>query len=120
MRKRKLRTPTTRKPRKPRTPGSAEQKSRLIKFVTDLKKKTPCGDCGSHFPPEAMDLDHLPGYKKKFTISQFLRESGHLPEAERLLLEELKKVQVVCANCHRVRTVRRARRSAGRGFPFRR
>lgn len=64
-------------------------------------KNRPCIDCGLKYPPECMDFDHVRG-KKLFTIGERRRQSG--------LLAEIAKCDLVCANCHRIRT--RARRKS--------
>ena len=74
------------------------------KCVRELKnslKEEPCKDCGCCFPPCAMDFDHRPGEKKLSTVSQ-LSNSSRVK-----MLDEIIKCDVVCANCHRVRTQRR-------------
>lgn len=63
-------------------------------------KQQPCADCGKTFPPEAMDFDHL--REKRTEVSRLLYVSGTAA-----LLAEIEKCEVVCANCHRVRTMRR-------------
>ena len=63
-------------------------------------KSVPCLDCGNSYPPEAMDFDHVRG-TKKFNISTAHSKSW------RVIEEEIAKCEVVCANCHRVRTRRR-------------
>lgn len=78
--------------KKPTTP-------RLISFrewISSLKSKA-CQDCGKNYPPEAMDFDHRED--KKFGISDMWSHSRDR------VLEELKKCDVVCANCHRKRTL---------------
>jgi len=63
-----------------------------------LAKDKPCADCGVKFAPCAMDFDHTRS-EKKFTIG-----SGGTMSLKKLK-EEIAKCDVVCANCHRVRTV---------------
>lgn len=60
-------------------------------------KTGPSVDCGGHSPPEAMDFDHIRGEKLK-SVSLML---NHSLDA---ILEEIAKCELVCANCHRVRT----------------
>ena len=60
-----------------------------------------CMDCGGRFPPEAMDFDHVRG-KKLFTIG-----GGAAGRSLKALHAEMAKCDVVCANCHRVRTKQR-------------
>lgn len=62
-------------------------------------KAAPCTDCGKIFPPVAMDWDHVRGVKVK-AISQMWGWNR-----ERILVE-LAKCELVCANCHRIRTVK--------------
>ena len=65
-------------------------------FICEMKA-APCADCGGRFPPEAMDFDHVRGEKtwsicqmRNYTISR--------------IKEEMAKCDLVCANCHRIRT----------------
>lgn len=64
--------------------------------LVQAKKAIPCTDCGIQYPPYVMDFDHL--RDKSFNISMSL---GRSPD---LLLMEIEKCDVVCANCHRIRT----------------
>lgn len=66
-------------------------------------KAVPCADCGVQYPPSAMDFDHVRG-EKRFNVSAATR----LNLAD--LLAEVAKCEVVCSNCHRERTRRRATR----------
>lgn len=74
--------------------------------LRDLKNR-PCADCGNRFPPECMDFDHIRG-EKRADIAQLAHYRGAVLEAE------LAKCELVCANCHRIRTVarRRAKKTA--------
>ena len=62
-------------------------------------KEAPCVDCGNSFPSECMDFDHRPGEIKLFVPNR-------IPNLEALKVE-LTKCDLVCANCHRIRTKRR-------------
>lgn len=69
-------------------------------------KQRPCIDCTQSFPTEVMDFDHIPskGVKEK-CVGLMWNLSWEC------VLEEVSKCEVVCANCHRIRTrVRRERR----------
>jgi hypothetical protein len=68
-------------------------------------KAVPCVDCKGSFHQASMQFDHLPGVPKRFTIGE---RYAHVGEAE--LLEEISKCEVVCANCHAVRTFNRSGR----------
>ncbi len=61
-----------------------------------------CPDCGGNFPPVLMDFDHVRGTKRGI-ISRL--SGGRMAKAK--LLEEVAKCEVVCANCHRRRTLLR-------------
>ena len=71
-------------------------------FIAALKNH-PCADCGGRFPPYCMDFDHLPQTDKFATVSQLIHMNGALD----LIIAEVAKCQLVCANCHRIRTHRR-------------
>ena len=71
-----------------------------LKIILDhYKRRTPCIDCGNNYPAECMEFDHLPQFKKEVNISRLCHD-GNVGR----LRVELKKCQLVCANCHRVRT----------------
>ena len=62
-----------------------------------------CVDCGEPFidHPEVFDFDHARG-TKQFNIGQLFQSSWTK------LAKELKKCDLVCSNCHRIRTASRA------------
>lgn len=72
-------------------------KKLLESLITHIKDK-PCADCGGKFPACAMDFDHVSG-EKVMNIARLSRLSS--PAS---LLSEIKKCELVCANCHRIRT----------------
>lgn len=78
-------------------------KKRLENFreFMDLAKSHPCVDCKIKYPPYVMDFDHLPQFKKVHCVSQM----AFHPASS--LREEMLKCELVCANCHRVRTHKR-------------
>jgi hypothetical protein len=55
------------------------------------------------FSPECMDFDHRDGEDKVATVSQMCTRS------KECLLAEIAKCDLVCANCHRTRTMLRRR-----------
>jgi hypothetical protein len=73
----------------------------------NMIKQGPCMDCGNTFPTCAMDLDHVKG-EKKDDISGLIGSGSTL----RILMEEVDKCELVCANCHRVRTYNRRKQNA--------
>jgi hypothetical protein len=84
---------------------SAHNKLRQGEFrawYTGLKAGKPCTDCGRIFHPAAMHWDHLPGYDKSAPLGELVRHGSR-----EQVLREIAKCELVCANCHAVRTVRR-------------
>lgn len=63
-------------------------------------KTEPCADCGDRFDPVCMDFDHRPGEVKRFGIAKF----GTHSMVDVVL--EIAKCDLVCSNCHRLRTHR--------------
>ena len=68
-------------------------------FLNNIKN-VPCMDCGNEFPPCCMDFDHVRGEKlgnisvmKSYSIEK--------------ILEEVSRCEIVCSNCHRIRTFNR-------------
>jgi hypothetical protein len=79
-----------------RTGKDRYQKKRV--WLNELKNH-PCEDCERKFPPECMDFDHRQGEKKSFNIGSKLPS-----RSKERILEEIEKCDLVCANCHRMRT----------------
>lgn len=75
----------------------------LVAWVNEQKAR-PCLDCGGRFPSEAMDFDHRDGSTKKFEISSVMARTRSQTEVR----EEIAKCDLICANCHRIRTKFRA------------
>lgn len=67
-------------------------------WLDDIKN-VPCMDCGSSFPACAMDFDHRDPLVKKYSIGSALMDTT-IDE----LITEISKCDIVCANCHRIRT----------------
>lgn len=80
---------------------STERKT--LAKVEVIKTTNPCLDCGNRFPPECMDFDHIDSTTKIADISHLVvgRYSWEKIEAE------IAKCEVICANCHRIRTRKR-------------
>jgi hypothetical protein len=66
-------------------------------FLANYKMSRGCVDCGYKGHPRALDFDHLSN--KSFTIGGKGREKEW-----KQLLAEIEKCEVVCSNCHRIRT----------------
>jgi hypothetical protein len=78
----------------------------LVVWMRDLKS-APCADCGGRFHPAAMSFDHLPGSIKVLDIASIVRRGS-----VGLAVTEMEKCEIVCANCHAIRTFERRRNAA--------
>lgn len=74
-------------------------------------KAAPCLDCGLAFDPICMDFDHRDGETKHKGVSEMVKLPGFSIEQ---VLAEIEKCDLVCSNCHRIRT--RNRGYSGRGL----
>jgi len=66
--------------------------------INSIKLKKGCKDCGYNKHAIALDFDHLSD--KKYNISDMVANGYSIESIEK----EAGKCEVVCANCHRVRT----------------
>lgn len=73
-------------------------RTKITSIIQSVKSR-PCVDCENSYPPYVMDLDHVRGVKS-FNISRAAR----LGVSINTLLTEIEKCEVVCSNCHRLRT----------------
>lgn len=70
-----------------------------LSIINDAKNK-PCMDCGGKFPLECMDFDHVRGEK--------VRPLSNMASCSvASILDEIDKCDIVCSNCHRIRTMKR-------------
>lgn len=70
--------------------------------ISSLKANTECCDCGHFYDPVCMDFDHI--HLKQFNISSAFRNHGY---SLLKILKEIENCELVCANCHRLRTKKR-------------
>ena len=68
----------------------------------DSLKAAPCLDCHHSFPPECMDFDHRDPTQKTRAVSAMVATV----QAKATILAEIAKCDLICANCHRIRTAR--------------
>lgn len=73
--------------------------NKKTKIVRDYKLKYGCTDCGYNTHPEALEFDHIKGEKKSFNIGSKIGSYSI-----DLIMKEISKCEVVCANCHAIRT----------------
>jgi hypothetical protein len=71
----------------------------FMEWYTGLKAGRPCSDCGDTFHPQAMHWDHLPGSSKSADIAVLARRGSR-----KRVLDEIAKCELVCANCHAIRS----------------
>lgn len=71
-------------------------------LLRTIKEENPCTDCKKFYPYYVMDFDHL---EDKDQNISFLAATGRIGA----LKKEILKCEVVCANCHRIRTHLRAK-----------
>lgn len=76
-------------------------RKRLLKIIIEERTR-PCLDCKLTFPWHVMDFDHVRG-KKIANVGRMARQTV----TEQKLRAEIAKCDVVCANCHRLRTYSR-------------
>lgn len=72
---------------------------RNCEFIWNFLLTNPCMDCGES-NPIVLDFDHK-NPKEKFKNISDMRRSAYSLEK---IKEEIDKCEVVCANCHRIRT----------------
>ncbi len=75
--------------------------ARFSERINAIKLERGCADCGYNAHPAALDFDHLPGAEKWRGVSRLMTVRWEK------VAEEIAKCEVVCANCHRIRTAER-------------
>jgi hypothetical protein len=100
---------------RPQTPN--KRQLRLIKrqrdasdFIKTVKQNAICADCGKLYPPEVFEFDHkiprcISGKKPMHRLNSLNR-----------VKRELINVDIVCANCHAIRTKKSGLRSGFGGL----
>jgi hypothetical protein len=81
--------------------GRSARAKRDRLYFQQIKLERGCADCGYRAHPVALDFDHLPGTKKLYRVATMAGMKRDLIDAE------IAKCEVVCANCHRIRTADR-------------
>jgi hypothetical protein len=74
-------------------------------LLKDLKDNKPCTDCRKTYRYWIMDFDHIKGEK---TANMNVLQNGNM----HTILNEISKCDLVCANCHRIRTYNRSHHSS--------
>lgn len=83
---------------------SNEKQRTWLRLLLKEMKAVPCADCGIQYPSWVMQFDHVRGTKLFDVSSAPNLDLG-------ALLAEAAKCEIVCSNCHHVRTRQRAARA---------
>jgi hypothetical protein len=83
-----------------------EKRRQIQSFIREIKNHTPCADCKKRYPYYVMQFDHLGKVKKSANISDMVRKTTDFAK----IWHELGKTEVVCSNCHHIRTYKRSTR----------
>lgn len=73
----------------------SQLRTQLLAYLSDKS----CVVCGMS-DPRTLDFDHLEQAEKSFGVAKAM--SNIMPWD--VILQEIKKCQILCANCHRIRT----------------
>jgi DNA-binding CsgD family transcriptional regulator len=82
------------------TTRMAMNRKSVEEFIQNFKESHPCHDCGNFYPYYVMQFDHLPQYEKLFTIAQW----HNYTQDVKVVIAEMQKCDLVCGNCHTVRS----------------
>ena len=72
-----------------------------LEYIKRYKMLVGCAFCGYKQHYAALEFDHINPSEKLGTISQAYRSWGM-----KKIKDEIRKCQVLCSNCHRVKTMR--------------
>jgi hypothetical protein len=78
---------------------SKELTKSIRAFIRWIKEGHTCADCGHSYPYYVMQFDHLDRNTKSGTIDYMVTHYG-----KQKIYAEMLKCQIVCANCHMIRT----------------
>jgi len=81
-----------------------DKRAARIRWLQELKSNIPCADCGKIYKPYCMDYDHVFGRgEKNGNVSRMVLNNV----SKDIILEEIKKCDLVCLLCHNRRTKNR-------------
>lgn len=84
-----------------------EECAKVLAELHLLKEKRGCFDCRNKFPHYVLEFDHRPGEVKIDNVTRVLKNYG-----TEMAWKEVAKCDVVCSNCHKVRTYMREHHEA--------
>lgn len=79
--------------------NNKERRQRARKYVKNKKKKSECKECGEDRHPDLLEYHHKNEEQKKAGISELVQ----LGKPNEKIEEEIKKCELLCANCHRLK-----------------
>lgn len=75
-----------------------DKRNSITKYIQEYKQSRVCTDCKENYPYWMLDLDHIDG--KDFNLAAYKTKTSSIE----VVMLEIEKCEVVCANCHRNRT----------------
>jgi len=85
------------------TQRTIKKRIEIVQKIGAMKVESGCSDCGYSAHSVALDFDHLPQFDKRDGIARLILKTQNWE----VIAAEIAKCEVVCANCHRVRTAAR-------------
>lgn len=85
-----------------RTSNNRVERRRALAKYAQAAKQYPCVDCKVQYPYYVMEFDHVRG-KKLGAVCNLINEAVKME----VLQAEIAKCEVVCSNCHSIRTFER-------------
>ena len=82
---------------------AAQKRRDRLAIINGIKEQTPCADCGQFFLGCQMDFEHVDPSTKELKIGPSLGSASM-----KRIMDEIAKCEIVCSNCHRLRTWLRA------------
>ena len=76
-------------------------RGQIKKYIREYKENSGCIDCKEKYPWYVLEFDHLED--KSFGIGEF----GSFTSSLEKVKQEIQKCEVVCSNCHKIRTYSR-------------
>jgi hypothetical protein len=67
--------------------------------IWDMKEASGCVDCKEKYPHYMLEFDHLPEFEKIGSPTQLMQTYSWSKA-----MDEMDKCEIVCANCHKIRT----------------
>lgn len=75
------------------------RRARRQRWINKIKTSKGCAECGYNKHGVALDFDHIDPSTKLFSPS-----SQSVTYKLKPLFKEIRKCQILCANCHRIRS----------------